>query len=195
MTTVDSDVIAAGELVRIRAKRLEDARLDWLWRTDAELAELDAANVSPLTFEQYRNQYEWQLSRTTMFRCTYAVEEAADGRHIGNVMYYNIDQIRRQAELGVIIGDREYWGSGYGREAVALLLDYIFTHTSLTRVYLHTLDWNVRAQRAFRAAGFRDCGRVRRGRHRFHQMQVLREWRWQQDYQRRAVPRRRRRRG
>ena len=191
MTTVDSDVIATGELVRIRAKRLEDARLDWMWRTDAELAELDAATVSPLTFEQFRNQYEWQLRRTSIYRCTFAVEAVADGCHIGNVMYYNVDRIRRQAELGVIIGDREYWGAGYGREAVALLVDYIFTHSSLTRVYLHTLDWNVRAQRAFRAVGFRDCGRVRRGRHRFHQMQVLREWRWQQDYQRRAVPRRR----
>ena len=196
MTTVDSDVVAVGELVRIRHKRLGDARLDWAWRTDAELAELDASPVSTLTFEQYRNQYEWQLRRTTIYRYTFAVE-TAEGQHIGNVMYYNIDQIRRQAELGVLIGDRAYWGSGYGREAVALLLDHIFTHTSLTRVYLHTLDWNVRAQRAFRAAGFRDCGRVRKGRQRFYQMQVLREWRWQREYQRRATPKAvgRRRRG
>ena len=189
MTTVESDVIASGELVRIRHKRLADAQLDWIWRTDGELAELDAATVSSLSFEQYRNQYEWQLKRTSIYRSTFAVETVAEGRHIGNVMYYNTDQIRRQTELGVIIGDREYWGAGYGREAVALLLDHIFTHTSLTRVYLHTLDWNVRAQRAFHAVGFRDCGRVRRGRYRFHQMQVLREWRWQQDYQRRAIPR------
>ena len=130
MTTVESDIIASGELVRIRYKRLEDAHLDWIWRTDGELAELDAAPVSSLSFEQYRNQFEWQLKRTSIYRSTFAVETIGEGRHIGNVMYYNTDQIRRQTELGIIIGDREYWGAGYGREAVALLLDHIFTHTS-----------------------------------------------------------------
>ena len=57
------------------------------------------------------------------------------------------------------------------------------------RVYLHTLDWNVRAQKAFAAVGFRDCGRLRRGDNRFHVMEVRREWLWQRDYQRRSMPR------
>ena len=187
MLTSPTDTIADGELVRLRRKRIADAELDWIWRTDEELAELDAAPLSPLTFEQYRNQYAWQLRSTPAYHSTFAVERLDDSSHIGNVMYYNTDFQRRETELGILLGDRTCWNGGYGRESVRLLLDHIFTHTALTRVYLHTLDWNVRAQRSFSAAGFRDCGRVRRGQHRFHQMHVLREWFWDRDYQRRKV--------
>ena len=187
MVASPADQVAVGQLLRLRRKRLEDAKLDWIWRTDVELAELDASPVSPLTYEQYRNQYAWQLRSTPVYRCTFAVEALEDSRHVGNVMYYNTDFQRRETELGILLGDRTTWNGGYGREAVGLLLDHIFTKTALTRVYLHTLDWNVRAQKAFAAAGFRDCGRVRRGRHKFHQMQALREWFWDRDYQRRAL--------
>ena len=120
MTAVEPDVIVSGDLVRIRQKRRRDAFQDWTWRRDADLARLDAARVTALSFDEYRNQYEWQLQRSQAYRSTFAVE-AHDGRHIGNVMYYNIDAQRREAELGVLIGEREFWGGGYGREAVALL--------------------------------------------------------------------------
>ena len=76
-----------------------------------------------------------------------------------------------------------------GARRSAWLVDLIFTATALTRVYLHTLDWNVRAQKSFKAAGFRDSGRVRRGHQRFHRMEVRREWLWERQYQWRAVPR------
>ncbi len=188
MTAVEPDAIASGERVRLRRKRPRDAFQDWTWRRDADLAKLDAARVTTLSFEQFRNQYHWQLERSQAYRSTFAVEDL-DGRHIGNVMYYNIDLQRQEAELGVLIGERDYWGGGYGREAVALLVDFVFTATSITRLYLHTLDWNVRAQKAFAAVGFRDCGRVRRGGSRFHRMEVRREWLWRREYQRRSIPR------
>lgn len=188
MTVVEPDLVAAGKLVRLRQKRRRDAWQDWRWRCDTDLARLDAARVTSLSFEEFRNQYEWQLQRSRAYQSTFAIEDL-EGRHIGNVMYYNIDAQQREAELGVLIGDRDYWGSGYGREAVSLLLDFIFTTTALTRIYLHTLDWNVRAQKAFVAAGFRDCGRLRRGPQRFHVMEVRREWLWRRDYQQRSIPR------
>ena len=144
--------------------------------------------MTHLSFEQYRNRYLWQLQRAEIYQSTFAIEDL-EGRHIGNVMYYNIDWQRQETELGVVIGDRGYWGGGYGREAVSLLVDFIFIRTRLRRIYLHTLDWNVRAQKSFQAAGFRDCGRVRRSHQRFHLMEVRREWLWEREYQRRGIPR------
>jgi RimJ/RimL family protein N-acetyltransferase len=43
-------------------------------------------------------------------------------------------------------------------------------------VYLKTLDWNVRAQRAFERAGFRMCGRLRRGMNTFVVMEFMSAW-------------------
>lgn len=178
--------VASGRLVRLRPKQPDDARRDWEWRRDPEVAELDAVPVTRLSFEEYREQYRWQLRSLPAYKTMFAIETAA-GRHIGNLMYYNIDHRRREAEIGIIIGERDCWGAGYGTEAVSLLVDHIFTATPLTRVYLHTLDWNLRAQNAFARAGFRDCAVVRRGPNRFHRMELRREWLWDRDYQRRAA--------
>ncbi len=47
MTTTAPRVIGTGELVRLREKQLEDAKRDYEWRRDPELARYDAAR--PLT--------------------------------------------------------------------------------------------------------------------------------------------------
>jgi RimJ/RimL family protein N-acetyltransferase len=186
MTTVDSEIILAGKRVGLRRKRLSDAPADYAWRRDPVLARYDAASPIKLSYKEFLSTYTEELLHPKAFRRTYAVDDRS-GIHIGNVMYYNIDQQRRETELGITIGNPAYWGRGFGSEAVDLLIDHVFTETSLTRVYLHTLDWNVRAQRAFESAGFTDCGRVRRADHVFHVMEVRRERRWDRDYPRRAM--------
>ena len=104
-----------------------------------------------------------------------AVEDER-GRHIGNIMYYNHDSARREAELGISIGRRDCWAQGYGTDAVAALVTYLFRETDLQRLYLHTLDWNKRAHRAFEKAGFADCGSSWRNGSTFIVMEVRREW-------------------
>ena len=171
--TPDDDVIASGDKVRLRLKRLADARADYSWRRDETLARYDAARALKQPYEGFLANFRDELLHPHNFRRTFGVESLA-GEHIGNVMYYNIDHSRGEAELGVTIGHTAYWGRGYGTQAVRLLVRYIFDTTPLNRIYLHTLDWNVRAQRAFASAGFRDCGPRRRGPHRFHRMEIRR---------------------
>jgi len=98
-----------------------------------------------------------------------------DGLFIGNCMYYDMDTVNREAELGIVIGDRDYWSDGYGYDAVTTLLDHMFNARNLKRVYLHTLEWNGRAQKSFSKSGFNPVKPVRRMAHDFLLMDVLRE--------------------
>ena len=175
MTTTESDLIAVGELVRLRGKRLTALDNDFAWRRDPELAGFYAAQPTIISYNDFAATYEAELSRTQNFRKVMAVEDE-NGLHIGNVMFYNIDLRRREAEIGITIGISRFRGRGYGSQAIGLLVEYIFSETTINRVYLHTLDWNLRAQRAFRRSGFRDCGRKRRGGYYFHIMEFKREW-------------------
>jgi RimJ/RimL family protein N-acetyltransferase len=163
MSTVEGEV-TRGRRVVLREKRPSDAENDYAWRSDPELARFDAARP-----------YEDELAYPSPFRHTLAIEDHS-GRHIGNVMYYNIDHGRSEAELGITIGVREYWGKGYGSDAVRTILQYVFTKMALNRVYLKTLDWNKRARRCFEKAGFVAFGTSRRGGHDFILMEVRREW-------------------
>lgn len=166
---------AQGELVRLRPKRPEDALDDYRWRTDPELATFDAVQPLRMTFEDFQTLYMEELRYPTPRQRTYAIEDIATGRHIGNCMYYDIDEYRRQAELGIMIGEREFWSHGYGTDAVRTLVRFIFENTRLNRVYLHTLDWNVRAQKSFSKAGFVAINTVTRRGYTFVTMEILRE--------------------
>jgi RimJ/RimL family protein N-acetyltransferase len=151
-TSVQGEV-ARGEKVVLRVKRRSDAEADYAWRKDAELAAYDAARPITTPFEDYVALYDDDLAQPTPFRRTFAVEDM-EGRHIGNVMFYNIDVLKGEAEIGITIGDRRYWSRGYGTDTLRALVRYVFTNTKLTRLYLKTLDWNLRAQHCFRKAGF-----------------------------------------
>ena len=81
------------------------------------------------------------------------------------------------ATLGIMIGERSLWGGGYGREAVTAVLRWAFEikQDPLDRVRLRTFAHNRRAQRAFRAAGFRETGREERRDHTDVLMCITRE--------------------
>ena len=98
-----------------------------------------------------------------------------DGSQIGNCMMYDINTSRGKGELGIMIGDRRFWGKSYGTDAVNTLLKYVFTEMNLKIVYLHTLDWNVRAQKSFEKAGFVPKGKIRRNGHTFLAMEVRKD--------------------
>src|SRR5487761_1095826 len=148
MTLVTDDEIARGEKTRLRRKRASDAPVDYAWRRDPELARFDA--VAPLrsSYSDFLVAYREDIDYTSPYRRVYAIEDL-DGQHIGNVMYYNIDERRKAAEIGITIGDKRYWDRGYGRDVVRTFLRYLFNEIGMERVYLNTLDWNVRAQRSF----------------------------------------------
>jgi len=120
-----------GNKVRLRSKRLADARSDHTWQKDPELARLDAVTPVSLTFDEYLPEYAGELQYPSPSRRSFAVE-TLDGKHIGNCVYYNIDEAKGEAELGIMIGDRDYWDKGYGADAVAALINHIFQRTKLT---------------------------------------------------------------
>jgi ribosomal-protein-alanine N-acetyltransferase len=175
VTAVVQGEIARGELVVLREKRREDAPADYAWRMDAELARYDAAKPFKTAFADYLVIYQDELENPGAFRRSYAIEDG-EGRHIGNVMYYNIDRLKGEAEVGITIGDRRYWGRGYGSDALKTLARYLFANANMKRLYLKTLDWNHRAQRSFSKAGFVSCGTSRRSDGSFILMELRKEW-------------------
>ena len=175
MTTTIEGEVARGELIVLREKRIGDAANDYRWRTDVELARFDAARPFAASLDDYVALFKDELAFPSPYRRSLAIEDAG-GRHIGNVMYYNIDTLRQEAELGITIGEHTHWNQGYGSEAVGLLLKYLLGRQGYRRVYLKTLTWNKRARRAFAKAGFRESGKASRAGNEFVLMEVRQPW-------------------
>jgi RimJ/RimL family protein N-acetyltransferase len=167
-----------GSKIKLRDKRLADALDDYTWRTDPELTQLDAAPLLTISFPQYLLEYTSELCYFSFTRHPFSIQ-TLDGKHIGNCVYYDINETKGEAELGIMIGNRDYWDKGYGADAVITLLSYIFRQTKLNRIYLKTLESNRRAQKCFQKCGLTPYGHLNRDGYSFVLMELHRK-QWQQ---------------
>lgn len=168
-------VVTRGERVVIRLKDPSDALDDYTWRRDPELARFDALEPISMPFSEYLGRLEEEIRVPPVNRRSYSLVDAA-GVHFGNLMYYNVSAGRDAAEVGISVGLERYRGAGFGTEAMILFVRYLWETTTFRLLYLHTLEWNDRAQRSFRRAGFAATARTLRGDEMFVRMEARREW-------------------
>ena len=80
---------------------------------------------------------------------------------IGNVGFNSIDWINRSGELGIFIGEKQYWSQGYGKKAMRLIVQFGFESLNLHRIMLRVHANNPRAIRSYEAVGFVHEGKLR----------------------------------
>jgi RimJ/RimL family protein N-acetyltransferase len=150
-----------GEKVVLRAMRRDDLELLCQFNNDVE-TELAGGGDPPMpqSLERLQAEFDAEVARGGRNGAGFAIE--ADGRFIGQCALFNFQETHRTAELGITIGDKAYWGRGYGADAVHVLVDYGFRLRNLNRIFLHVNGANERAQAAYRKAGFVEEGRLRR---------------------------------
>jgi RimJ/RimL family protein N-acetyltransferase len=141
-----------GERVTLRA--IEESDYDRLakFARDVEIHVIaDDEPPVPRSFDQIKEDYQ-ELQKKQNEIVVFAIE--ADGAVIGSCSVHRFDYTARTCALGITIGDRNFWGKGYGRDAVRLLVEYAFHHLNLRKVHLTVRSDNERAVRAYEAVGF-----------------------------------------
>lgn len=78
----------------------------------------------------------------------------SDDRHIGNIKLGPINAHHARAEIGLLIGERDCWGSGLATEAIAIMTDFAFDVIGLRRVGAGAYADNGASARAFEKAGY-----------------------------------------
>ena len=77
-----------------------------------------------------------------------------DGKPIGYMGINWLVPYYRLAMLGAKIGETEYWGGGYGTDALLLLLEYAFDWLDIRKAWLLTTTMNHRVMRQMEKVGF-----------------------------------------
>jgi RimJ/RimL family protein N-acetyltransferase len=157
---VEAPLTLVGERVALGPVHKGLLPLLWKWESDLALSALTGDPSRPMTPEAIDKLY--QRYNTAGTESTgFAIYELDGMRAIGTVGLMSINHLNRTAELGIGIGERDYWGKGLGTEATRLILDYAFNVLSLHNVMLRVFSYNERAIRAYRKVGFREIGRRR----------------------------------
>jgi RimJ/RimL family protein N-acetyltransferase len=140
----------------------EEAEKWTQWDNDLEVAiPLGDEAYTPYTLEKMQDILD-EVSKNQSH--IFSIVNLETDTTIGRCLLFNIDHVNRQATLGIVIGEKEFWGKGYGQDAIKLLLDYGFNLLNLNSIMIGTFSFNERAQACFRKVGFKEIGRRREAR-------------------------------
>lgn len=149
-----------GTHVRLRAIEREDlARLHELFDDDLELrGRSEDTPPRPVSLAELEQRFDERLEEADRSVMRFAIE--VDDELIGECELHFIDHYRATCQLGVVLG-REYWGKGFGQDAVRALVGFAFRDLNMRKVGLEVLADDERAVGAYRSAGFVEEGRLR----------------------------------
>lgn len=88
----------------------------------------------------------------------FTIYELSTMRPIGNTGLHDIDYASGTAEFGILIGETDAWGKGFGTEAATLMVSYGFDVLGLHNIYLQAYSNNPAGLKAYERAGFRRIG-------------------------------------
>ena len=138
------------------------------WYADPEIARLARYQATPMRSEEIERFFAARVVGPDALAM--AVHEGATDRLIGSCAFSQLDGENGSALYHITIGESDAWGQGFGTEATQLMLDLAFGTLALHRIALYVFEFNERAIRAYRRAGFVIEGRSRES--------ILRDGRW-----------------
>ena len=79
-------------------------------------------------------------------------------QHIGNIKIGSINHYHKYADIGFLIGEKEYWGKGIASEAIKLATDFAFRTLKLHKLWGGAYAPNVGSMKAFLKNGYVEEG-------------------------------------
>lgn len=147
-----------GERIYLRPLELADEPRFRVWVNDP-------ANWSTLgkafpTNERREREFLEKLYETND-QCLLGVVVREADRLIGSVSLRDMHPVNRCGTFGLLVGDLEQQGKGYGSEATRLMVRMGFEEFNLNRIQLSVMAHHERAVRLYERAGFVLEGRSR----------------------------------
>lgn len=148
-----------GEKTILRAVEPSDVCRLWEWMQDEETMRFRDYPAPPSSLAEARKDYEESLGNDS-HDLRLAIT-TLDGELIGETWLRYVDQRAGNADFSIAVGNKAFWGCGYGTDATRSLAHYGFDQLNLHRIGLYVHSFNVRAIRAYEKCGFRHEGCLR----------------------------------
>jgi RimJ/RimL family protein N-acetyltransferase len=156
--------IFRGELVRLTSEDPETAGKAFSgWTRDAEYTRLldnDPARI--WSAKRVQSGIEKDLEKDAPDFFFFVIRTLVEERLIGFLALFELSWAHGDTWVGIGLGERDFWGKGYGTDAMRVALRYTFTELNLRRVTLGVFAYNPRALKSYEKAGFKVEGRLRR---------------------------------
>jgi ribosomal-protein-alanine N-acetyltransferase len=144
------------EKYTLRPFKQADAELWQIWDVDSEIQafmpeplnepkDIDVQYDYIKECEAEENGYYWSI-------------ELNNGTTVGTVALTDINEHHKLAEIGVVIGAKDYWGKGVATEVITAVVDYAFTELGIVRIVAEAEAENVAVSKVLERVGFTHDG-------------------------------------
>jgi len=146
--------------VYLRALEVEDYQTSIAWRQDQQIWNMV---VGRRYFVSSEFEKKWvQQAGDLQGQLKLAICDVLTDNYIGNIYLSNIDFFNRTANSGKLIGNKAYWGKGFGTHATLLLLYHAFYDLGLERIESRVLLHNQASIRVLEKCGYKAEGVMRK---------------------------------
>ena len=155
-----TDKVLKVDEIQLRSLTMKDASVKYLrWLHDRKITKyLGGVHTYHKNINELKNSIvAFNKSADSILFGIFLLED----NHIGNIKLGFINKIHKFAEIGLIIGERKYWGRGYATRAIHLVSGFAIENLGLVRLTAHCVETNRGSINAFSKAGFRHEGTLR----------------------------------
>lgn len=129
------------------------------WFNDEQICQFNSHHRFPNYQEDMRSYYDNVIKSKN--NLILAIIDKENDKHIGNVSLQDMDFLNQDAELAIIIGDKNFWGKGVGEEVCRLVVEHGFKNLNLHRIHCSIADNNIGMRKLARKLGFNEEGILR----------------------------------
>jgi RimJ/RimL family protein N-acetyltransferase len=142
-----------GEKIRLREYRKEDIPKALKFMNDPEIKRFLTPGIPFLyTLEDETKWYDGQSALKDTYN--FAIESLDEKNYIGGCGINSLDWKNSVAVVGIYIGEKTFWGKGYGTDAMNVLIKFIFEQMNINKIKLNVYDFNQRAVKSYEKSGF-----------------------------------------
>ena len=161
MTKIFEEKVAyKTERLKFKMFGPEDMTPDYFsWFYDPEVTAHNSHGLFPYS-EKQKEDFLYSIENGD--RIVWAVY-THNNIHIGNVDLTSFSWINRSCELAIVIGNKFYWGEGYGYEMCQVAIDHAFDKLNMNRVWTGTSQTNLGMIKLAEKCGMSFEGKFREG--------------------------------
>jgi len=150
-----------GNKIRLRALQRKDFNQTYKWHNDLDLKNLTLSHPFPVTDVMEEKWIIDILEDKSNRNIYFGIENKNNNELVGIIFLSGINNIHQTCWLGILIGENEARGKGFGTEAIKLIIDYAFNNLNLRKVSLEVVNSNKTAIETYKKIGFNIEGEMK----------------------------------
>lgn len=149
-----------GKKILLRRITMDDVGELYLsWLNDDEVTKgLDTVS-KPYTMDMLKKYVQEMIASETTYM--FMVLDKETGKSIGTAKIHGINKKNGTCNLGMMIGDKNYWGKGYGQDTYNTSIEYAFSVLKIRKIWEAANADNIASLSMCKKAGFQVEGQLK----------------------------------